>query len=113
LAAAEESLEDRSGARRVVLAVERTELAWWRTGLAALAVAIGIGRLVPELSDSEQSWPYAVVGILFALYGIALFVRGTMRARLGGAISARPGDFLLAVSGPVLGLLVILLIAID
>ncbi len=38
--------------RRTRLANERTELAWWRTGLTALAVALAIGRVVPELNGS-------------------------------------------------------------
>src|SRR4249920_3427477 len=36
--------------RRTHLANERTQLAWWRTGLTALAVALGVGRVVPELA---------------------------------------------------------------
>ena len=68
------------------MAGERTELAWWRTGLAALAVAVGIGRLAPELQTSGATWPYVVVGIGFALYGIALagndsWTRGGRSAR--------------------------------
>jgi uncharacterized membrane protein YidH (DUF202 family) len=34
--------------RRTYLAEERTLLAWWRSGLAALAVASAVGRLVPS-----------------------------------------------------------------
>ena len=34
--------------RRTWLAAERTWLAWWRTGIGASAVAIGVGRIVPE-----------------------------------------------------------------
>ena len=63
------------------MAGERTELAWWRTGLAALAVAVGIGRLAPELQKSGSTWPYVLVGVGFALYGIALFMQGTIRGR--------------------------------
>ncbi len=102
---------DRSADRRTSLAVERTELAWWRTGLAALAVAIGIGRVVPELSDSVTSWPYALVGSAFAIYGVALFVRGTLRARERGGGAVGGTDLALAAAGPLLGLLVIVLIA--
>ena len=107
---------DTSANKRTDLAVERTQLAWWRTGLTALAVAIGIGRVVPELSDSQTTWPYAVVGIAFAAYGIALFMQGTVRGRViakrDGA-SERPGtrtDVALAAAGPVLGVVVVALI---
>ena len=103
--------EDRGAERRTSLAVERTELAWWRTGLTALAVAIGVGRVVPELSDSATVWPYGVVGIGFAAYGIALFARGTSRARERGRGRVAGLDIALAVAGPLLGLLVIVLIA--
>jgi len=37
--------------RRTRLANERTYLAWWRTGLTALAVSIGFGKIVPGVSD--------------------------------------------------------------
>ena len=63
--------------RRTQLASERTQLAWWRTGLTALAVAIGVGRLVPALDDSTVEWPYTLLGVAFALYGIALIGTGT------------------------------------
>jgi len=108
--------EDDAG-RRTDLAVERTQLAWWRTGLTALAVAIGVGRLVPELSDSDTTWPYVVAGILFAFYGIAMFLQGTARGRtVSRAESESPGrasrvEFLLAIAGPLLAVLVIALIA--
>jgi len=58
--------------RRTRLASERTELAWWRTGLTALAVALAVGRVVPELSDSASRWPYVAVGACFGVYGIAV-----------------------------------------
>src|SRR4051812_35719596 len=56
--------------RRTRLANERTYLAWWRTGIAALAVSIGAGRLVPALS-SGPGWPFTVIGAGFALLGIS------------------------------------------
>jgi inner membrane protein YidH len=56
--------------RRTRLANERTFLAWWRTGLTALAVGVGIGRVTPELADVEQ-WPYEVVGAGFVVLAIA------------------------------------------
>jgi inner membrane protein YidH len=74
-----DEIEDASARTR--LANERTQLAWWRTGLTALAVALAIGRVVPELSEDSSQWPYTVVGVGFALYGIALIYYGTTRAR--------------------------------
>ena len=67
--------------RRTRLAAERTELAWWRTALTSIAVAVGVGRVVPELSGSSTEWPYVVVGIGFALYSVALFAYGSIRSR--------------------------------
>ena len=66
---------------RTTLAGERTLLAWWRTGLAALAVAIAVGRVVPELSPTSHEWPYTLMGIAYAAYGIALIAYGTTRGR--------------------------------
>jgi putative membrane protein len=54
--------------RRTRLANERTYLAWWRTGLTAFAVAIGSGKLVPELATGT-TWPFTVIGIGFAAVG--------------------------------------------
>jgi uncharacterized membrane protein YidH (DUF202 family) len=72
---------DDGGVRRTSLAGERTLLAWWRTGLAAIAVALGVGRLLPALAPEAAHWPYVVLGIAFSLYGIALFVFGMGRMR--------------------------------
>ena len=54
--------------RRTHLAVERTYLAWWRTGLTAFAVALATARVVPELANSKVQWPYTVLGIGFAAW---------------------------------------------
>jgi putative membrane protein len=67
--------------RRTRLAAERTELAWWRTALTSIAVAVGVGRVVPELSGTTTEWPYVVVGIGWALYSVALFGYGSVRSR--------------------------------
>jgi putative membrane protein len=66
--------------RRTRLANERTYLAWWRTGLTSLAVAVGIGRLVPEVSDVTR-WPYEVLGAGFGLLGLGFIWLGFTRAR--------------------------------
>jgi uncharacterized membrane protein YidH (DUF202 family) len=65
--------------RRTSLAGERTLLAWWRTGFTAIAVALAVGRVLPALVHHVTRWPYVVVGIAFALYGIALIAFGTKR----------------------------------
>jgi inner membrane protein YidH len=107
--------------RRTHLAGERTELAWWRTGLTALAVAFGVGRIVPSLNDSGVRWPYATVGVCFALYGIAVIVYGTARSRrlerdlAEGRFTAPPrlAHGTLAAAGVVLGVLTAILIVFD
>jgi putative membrane protein len=73
--------EAEDAAARTRLASERTQLAWWRTGLTAVAVALAIGRVVPELSEDSLQWPYTAIGLGFALYGIALIAYGTARAQ--------------------------------
>jgi uncharacterized membrane protein YidH (DUF202 family) len=92
------------------LAVERTQLAWWRTGLAALAVGIGIGRILPDLGDPAKRWPCAVLGVAFCAYGLCLIAFGYRRARRTGSISERPGSFALGAFGVVLSLATIVLI---
>jgi putative membrane protein len=66
--------------RRTRLANERTYLAWWRTGLTSIAVAVGVGRLVPDVSEVTR-WPYEVVGAGFGLLGIAFMWFGYARER--------------------------------
>jgi putative membrane protein len=73
----EPSVED---ARRTHLANERTLLAWWRTGLAAFAVSIAVGRLAPALLHVSEA-PFIALGIGYALLGLALVVVGARRDR--------------------------------
>jgi uncharacterized membrane protein YidH (DUF202 family) len=40
--------------RRTRLAAERTYLAWWHSALAAFAVSLGVGKVVPELASGES-----------------------------------------------------------
>jgi putative membrane protein len=108
-------------ARRTSLANERTQLAWWRTGLTALAVALAVGRLVPEIGKGHTQWPYTTVGVGFALYGIALIGYGSIRSRAVDHAAAR-GEFApppyvtltaLGIVGMALGLLTMLLVIFD
>ena len=66
--------------RRTRLASERTYLAWWRTGIGAIAVGVGIGRLLPGRAGGSH-WPYEVVGVGFALLGIVILLVGLRRTR--------------------------------
>lgn len=107
--------------RRTRLANERTELAWWRTGLTALAVALGVGRVVPELGDSTVRWPYVAVGVGFALWGILAIAYGSRRGAAVDQVlavgrfpeSARWARAALAIGGIALGLLTAVLIMLD
>ncbi len=113
--------DDADATRRTVLANERTALAWWRTGLTALAVALAVGRVVPELGNSGERWPYSLAGLGFALYGVALIYYGTSRSRavmaaLASGDPVSPPDRainLLTGAGVLLALLTAALIVID
>jgi putative membrane protein len=71
-------VEVEDATRRTRLATERTYLAWWRSGLTALAVGLAAGKLVPELS-SGASWPYEVLGVSYSLLGVAFIGYGYRR----------------------------------
>jgi len=77
--------------RRTFLAGERTLLAWVRTGLASTAVALGVGRVVPEVTDSGTTWPYVIVGAGYALLGAACVLYGFLRQRALEAAFAQDG----------------------
>lgn len=106
--------------RRTHLANERTYLAWWRTGLAALASGVGIGRLVPSLTHQTR-WPYAVLGAGFAVVGIVTIAYGLVRQRaVEDAVSK--GEFAyprervlvaLTVAGVALGTLLLVLVVVQ
>ena len=106
---------------RTDLANERTQLAWWRTGLTALAVALAIGRVLPDLGDTTPAWPYTVVGVGFAVYSLLLIGYGTARARSvrtslkrgGGVPSQDRALIALTAIGVVLAAATTLLILLD
>ncbi len=103
--------------RRTHLANERTYLAWWRSALTALAVAIATGRIAPGLVGGSE-WPYHVLGAGFGVLGIAVacfaFVRhrNVEQALAGGGYA--PMDervaFLLAAATVALALATVVLV---
>ena len=76
--------------RRTWLAAERTWLAWWRTGVAAAAVSIGVGRLLPGLSGGTH-WPLKALGIGYGILAIGVLVIGAVRQRRVGEALRRGG----------------------
>ena len=72
--------ETKDAARRTRLANERTYLAWWRTALTSLAVAVGVGRVAPQVSHVVK-WPYELAGTGFGVLGIVFLVVGYARDR--------------------------------
>ena len=74
----ESGVEDAT--RRTRLANERTYLAWWRTGLTSLALAVGIGRVAPDVAYATR-WPYELTGAGFGLLGLGFLAVGYVRAR--------------------------------
>jgi inner membrane protein YidH len=64
--------------RRTRLANERTFLAWWRSALAAFAVSLGVGKIVPQLT-SGSTVGYEIVGVGYALLGVAFIAYAFIR----------------------------------
>ena len=84
-------MEAHDATRRTSLAAERTLLAWVRTGLAATAVALGVGRVVPEVANTSHEWPYVAVGAGYALLGAACVLFGFHRQRALAAVVGSGG----------------------
>jgi putative membrane protein len=105
--------------RRTRLANERTYLAWWRTGLTSLAVSLAAGKVVPQLSNTNRTWPYQVIGAGFALIGIGCIAYGLRRERQVEAALMR-GEFVppdrfwtmaMTLAGVLLGMLTLVMMA--
>jgi putative membrane protein len=73
--------EDGDASRRTWLAGERTVLAWLRTGLTATAVALAVGKVVPDLRDGGAAWPFVVLGAGYGLLGALIVAYGLYRGR--------------------------------
>lgn len=106
--------------RRTHLANERTYLAWWRTGLTALASGVAVGRVVPSLTHQTR-WPYAILGAGFALLGVVAIAYGFVRQQ-AVRDAVRHGGFEypnetvlvgLTVAGVALGALLLVLVLVE
>jgi putative membrane protein len=73
--------ENGDATRRTWLASERTVLAWLRTGLTATAVALAVGKVVPDLRNGGSTWPFVVLGAGYGLLGAAIVAYGLKRGR--------------------------------
>jgi putative membrane protein len=73
--------QDGDATRRTWLASERTVLAWLRTGLTATAVAIGVGKVVPDLRSGGAAWPYVALGAGYGVLGVLIVAYGLWRGR--------------------------------
>ena len=83
--------EAEDATRRTRLANERTYLAWWRSGLTALAVGVAAGKLVPELTEGSGT-PFVVLGAAYAVLGIVFIAFAFVRNRAVERSLAR-GEF--------------------
>ena len=110
----------RDATRRTRLANERTYLAWWRTGLTALAVSFAAGKLLPELSRGRELAVRArrgrvcLIGIVFMVYGYVRhrevdrrWTEATTRASRPVRRSSSP------LAGGILGLATLLLVVMH
>jgi putative membrane protein len=88
--------------RRTWLAAERTWLAWWRTGLATAAVALAVGRFLPDLTSGAR-WQFRLLGIGYGVLAIGVLVAGALRQQWT-AEALRRGGFRRLASPLVLGL---------
>jgi putative membrane protein len=108
-----------SAPRRTWLAAERTYLAWLRTGLGALGLALAVGRLLPALVDADHV-AFGVLGAGYGLLGVFVLFLGAYRAqRVRSALAAGrpvPTDFweiwALTVSSIVLAVATIVLVVV-
>ena len=92
------------GVRRAQMAAERTYLAWWRTALATVAMALAIGRVLPDVVNAGATWPYLMVGGAWGLLSVAIAVYAAVRQRqlrraIDEGVYAQPHDAAVLVLG--------------
>lgn len=103
--------------RRTLFAEERTLLAWWRTGIAAAAVALGVGGLVPHLSGLPRT-RFVALGAGYGALALFFIIGGTIRvmrshrALATEAYAALPTGVLVALAAYVSALIVLTVVAL-
>jgi len=103
--------------RRTYFAEERTLLAWWRTGIAAAAVALGVGGLVPHLSGLPRT-RFLALGAgygalaLFFIIGGAIRAARSHRALAEESYAALPNNVIAAVATYVSALVILTIVAL-
>lgn len=97
--------------RRTWLAAERTWLAWWRTGIGVAALAIAVGRGLPDLNAGGTRWPYRALGLAYGLLSVAILIVGAMRQRrVAGALRNGSYD---EISSPLVMVLTAIAVALS
>lgn len=112
---------DPDGSRRTALANERTYLAWWRSGLSAIALAVAIGAVLPQLTGVEGGAGLVAVGVGFGVLGVAVVLYGAVRERAvanalaagGYAPLSRFAPVLLASAAALLGVAAVVVVLVS
>jgi uncharacterized membrane protein YidH (DUF202 family) len=77
----EPDLQVGPASRRTQFAEERTLLAWWRTGIAAAAVALAVGGLLPRLGDLPKT-RFLALAAGYGVLSLFFVIGGTIRGHL-------------------------------
>ncbi len=103
--------------RRTYFAEERTLLAWWRCGIAAAAVALGVGAVLPKLGDEPRA-RFVALGIGYGLLAVIFVVGGSLRehqsrrALATNGFAKVPGWVIMAVTVYLTALVVLTVVAV-
>ncbi len=74
--------------RRTYLAQERTLLAWWRTALGTIGIAVAIGSLLPKVTHLPKA-PFIGLGAGYAALSLWFVLLGAYRQWTGEYALAR------------------------